>query len=112
MHRSGTSAFTRVCNLLGGALPQPLVEPAVGNELGHWEPAEVVAMNDRVLMEADNDVNSILSAFGALVTKQGGARFPPERSQTTSRALEGPGRTWFVKDPRISILADLWLARR
>ena len=109
MHRSGTSAFTRVCNLLGGALPQPLVEPAVGNELGHWEPAEVVAMNDRVLMEADNDVNSIFPLSARWSRSKAALDFTGEVADYIS-GLGGPGRTWFVKDPRISILADLWLA--
>ena len=36
MHRSGTSALTRVLNLLGCALPEALVGPSEGNELGHF----------------------------------------------------------------------------
>ena len=108
MHRSGTSAFTRVCNLLGGALPEPLVEPALGNELGHWEPAEVVAMNDRVLLAADNDVNSVFP----LSARWSRSKMARDFTGEVVRYISGLGenRTWFIKDPRISVLADLWLA--
>jgi hypothetical protein len=50
MHRSGTSALTRVLNLLGLPLGQPLMPPHPGNnEAGFWELAGAVAINDRLL---------------------------------------------------------------
>ena len=36
MHRSGTSALTRVLNLLGADLPATLAPPADDNETGFW----------------------------------------------------------------------------
>jgi len=42
MHRSGTSALTRVLNLLGMELGQPLLPPHPTNETGFWEHATVV----------------------------------------------------------------------
>jgi hypothetical protein len=109
MHRSGTSAFTRVSNLLGGRLPEPLVEPALGNELGHWEPAEVVAMNDRALLAADNDVNSIFPLAARWSQSEAARDFTAEVARYVSGLSEG-GAPWFIKDPRISVLADLWRA--
>lgn len=106
MHRSGTSALARVCNLLGGALPQPLVEPAVGNELGHWEPAEVVAMNDRALLSAGGDVNSVYPTDPDWLRSQSAKAFVGD-VEAYVRRLRGP-QTWFIKDPRISVLAGLW----
>ena len=37
MHRSGTSALTRVLNLLGVALGDDLMPPGPDNPLGFWE---------------------------------------------------------------------------
>ena len=109
MHRSGTSAFTRVCNLLGGALPEPLIDPAIGNELGHWEPAEVVAMNDRALASAGSDVNSVFPFSPAWSSSEAGALFTAEVEAFVRGLGEGP-QTWVIKDPRISVLADFWRA--
>ncbi len=107
MHRSGTSAFARVCNLAGGALPHPLVEPAVGNELGHWEPAEVVAMNDRALLSAGGDVNSVVPVSPAWLRSEPARQFTAEVEGYIARLGDGP-QTWFIKDPRIALLAGLW----
>ena len=51
MHRSGTSALTRVLNLLGAALPRHVVGPGPGNEAGHWEPARLVHYHERLFSE-------------------------------------------------------------
>jgi hypothetical protein len=107
MHRSGTSALTRVFNLAGGVLPHPLVEPAVGNELGHWEPAEVVAMNDRALLSAGGDVNSVFPVASAWLRSQAAHAFTAEVEAYIARLGDAP-QTWFIKDPRISLLAGLW----
>ncbi|CAN5254705.1 hypothetical protein BH11PSE5_BH11PSE5_06490 [soil metagenome] len=52
MHRSGTSALTRVLNLLGCGLPVDLVGAGSGNEAGHWEPRSLVLFNDKLLASA------------------------------------------------------------
>lgn len=49
MHRSGTSAFSRLFALAGASLPESLVGPRAGNDLGHWESAPLVALNDATL---------------------------------------------------------------
>lgn len=52
MHRSGTSALTRVLNLLGAALPRHVLEPGPGNEAGFWEPKRIVDLHEQMLAEA------------------------------------------------------------
>jgi hypothetical protein len=52
MHRSGTSAVTRVLNLLGCALADNLVGPSDGNETGHWESLAALELNDAILASA------------------------------------------------------------
>jgi GT2 family glycosyltransferase len=53
MHRSGTSALTRVLSLLGAALPKNLMPPApANNEMGFWEPIQLAILHDQMLAEA------------------------------------------------------------
>lgn len=52
MHRSGTSAITRVLNILGAALPKEILGAGRGNEAGHWEPTRLLALHDEMLAEA------------------------------------------------------------
>lgn len=52
MHRSGTSAVTRVLNLLGAKLPREMLGEQHGNELGHWEPARLLARHEQLLAAA------------------------------------------------------------
>ncbi len=52
MHRSGTSALTRVLSLMGAKLPQNLLGAGPGNETGHWEPERLVELHDQMLAEA------------------------------------------------------------
>jgi O-antigen biosynthesis protein len=54
MHRSGTSAITRVLSLLGASLPHNVSGASPGNERGHWEPKRLVALNDKLLAEAES----------------------------------------------------------
>ena len=49
MHRSGTSAFTRVLNLHGVALGENLMPAGPDNPSGFWEHADVVAVHERLL---------------------------------------------------------------
>ncbi|MFA5950035.1 MAG: glycosyltransferase [Hyphomicrobium sp.] len=51
MHRSGTSALTRVLSLLGAALPKNVLGPGLGNDTGHWEPSRIADLNDELLTE-------------------------------------------------------------
>src|SRR5262245_37750610 len=52
MHRSGTSAITRIFNLLGADLPKNLMSSGPGNELGHWESNDLVIIHDDLLTSA------------------------------------------------------------
>ena len=57
MHRSGTSAVTRVINLIGADLPRHLMPASGSNEAGHWEPALIVDISDRLLLESGSAWN-------------------------------------------------------
>lgn len=55
MHRSGTSALTRMVNLLGVRLGEALIEAQTGvNDRGFWENREMVALNEAILRRLDS----------------------------------------------------------
>ncbi len=51
MHRSGTSALTRVLSLMGATLPKNILGANESNEKGHWEPARLIEYHDQFLAE-------------------------------------------------------------
>ncbi|TAD77873.1 MAG: hypothetical protein EAY70_07710, partial [Sphingomonadales bacterium] len=108
MHRSGTSAMTRVLNLLGCALPEDLVGPNIGNERGHWESIELVSLNDKILTAAG-------TSWDDWMTVNADWRFSQLRDDAVEKASQiverhrGLGPLFVMKDPRISKIADIWL---
>lgn len=108
MHRSGTSACTRVLNLLGCSLSDNLLGAGEGNESGHWEPLEVVALNDEILESAGSSHDD----WGPLNADW---RLSAIRTQMVLRAREviadhaKIGPLFTIKDPRMCRLADVWL---
>src|SRR5579875_68221 len=108
MHRSGTSAVTRVLNLLGVDLGTQLMPASRDNERGYWEHAEIVQVHDELL--------------GALDSKWDDLRPLPEGWPTTPAATAaaaklraiierdfGAAALWGLKDPRLCRLLPLWL---
>ncbi len=108
MHRSGTSALTRVLHLAGCDLPRTLVEAKPDNVAGFWESPRVVALNDEILAGAgscwddwrpfDRDWHESLAA-GPL----------RERALDVLREEYGESRLFVVKDPRICRLLPFWI---
>lgn len=108
MHRSGTSALTRVLNLLGCALPEALVGPSEGNELGHWESASAVILNDEILASAGSNWND-WGPINADWRASGVRGQMVERATEVIREHKALGPLFALKDPRLCRLADLWL---
>src|SRR5580658_5857134 len=52
MHRSGTSALTRVFSLLGADLPNNMLDANPTNEAGHWESLDLMVGHDELLASA------------------------------------------------------------
>ncbi len=107
MHRSGTSALTRVLNLLGAALPQNVMPPARGNVLGLWEPIRVAALHDEILA-------SMGSSWSALNGPDEAWFDSPQADVYVEKIKEVVRREYLdaplivVKDPRLSLLFPLW----
>ena len=121
MHRSGTSALTRVISLLGASLPKNMMPPAAqNNALGFWEPARLVALHNELLSEAG-------SSWDDWRRLDLGGRLPAARLAHYKIAIAGElseaydeSPLFVLKDPRIcrffplyrEILNDMGIAVR
>ncbi|MCR4265857.1 sulfotransferase family protein [Nitratireductor sp. ZSWI3] len=108
MHRSGTSAITRVLNLLGAFLPEKLVAAQPNdNATGFWEPVDAVMLNEQLLASVGSNwiessrfpVESVpepaLKAF-----RQGAGEFIDQQYSGHDLIV--------LKDPRVCRLFPLW----
>lgn len=108
MHRSGTSALTRVLSLLGCDLPETLMGANETNEAGHWESDILCGLNDAILDSAGSHWHDWL-AFNP------GWYSSPRVEEFKERALAalehefGESRLFVLKDPRICRFAPFWL---
>jgi len=108
MHRSGSSAMARLLSLVGAALPKRLMTATEWNETGHWEPQHVALYNDRVLAAVDATWDS---PFGLGMNAHRRAVFDPFVEEARSILVEeyGDAPLIVLKEPRISLLTDLWI---
>lgn len=107
MHRSGTSALTRILNLLGLPLCAPEdLYTEWDNPHGHWESQTVIDVNDALLKhyggswfrpptlragwERDTELHAL--------ARDAGERFPRTH----------PTEDWVVKDPRLCLTFPFW----
>jgi hypothetical protein len=109
MHRSGTSALTRVLSLLGATLPQSLYPATPENKEGHWEPAEVVRLHDEILESAGTHVNAVWDPETDWLGSPAALRFKA-RIKDIVAVEYGDSPLFVIKDPRISLVLPLWTA--
>ncbi len=108
MHRSGTSVIARLLNMLGAYIGPEGSGLAANaeNPKGFWERADIVALNDRILAEADArwfDPYPWLTR--AALTPSGATK-----RAIRDRLLDLDGhRPWFIKDPRLCLTLGTWL---
>ncbi len=108
MHRSGTSALTRVLSLLGASLGTNLAPASTANPKGFWEEREIVRINE-----------DCLTSFGLSWRDPG--PLPVDWLQESAMAAwrgrlaeeiekqHGDHALFAIKDPRISRLLPAWL---
>lgn len=108
MHRSGTSAITRVLNLLGLPLcrSQDLLPHLKGNPTGHWESATLMAFNERLLAALGAQWNRLPAVADPLARWHALAAFAPAARATFQQIH--PSETWVWKDPRLCLLVPFW----
>ena len=109
MHRSGTSAVTRVCNLLGMDLGSKLLSPNSDNEEGFWELEDIYSAHEKLLA----DIGSAWDDYRALpetwLDHPAAGRFR-RRAVSILKDEFSESRFWGVKDPRICRLVPIWLS--
>lgn len=100
MHRSGTSALTRVLSLMGADLPKQLIEPDSSNETGYWESIVLQRYHDHVLNELDSSWSDWRSVQ---MDQLSPARVAEIRSHIEQIVLEeyGTSQLIVIKEPRI-----------
>ena len=108
MHRSGTSAVTRVLNLLGAHLGSELLATKADNKRGFWEHAEVVAIHERLLTALGRAWHDTRELPYGWLDSIAGRKARGEIIALIRRDMEGE-RLWAVKDPRMCRLALLWI---
>lgn len=108
MHRSGTSALTRVLNLFGCDLPKTLMESRVGNETGHWESQPIMSFNDALLASAGTQWDDWLPFNSRWYDSPVYAEYL-SRGRSVLREELGDSPLFVVKDPRICRIGRYWL---
>lgn len=110
MHRSGTSAVTRLINLLGAQLPGNLmVATQEVNPTGFWESYDVAAFNDGLLAACGARWDSMLLQQPASLPEETYQHWQDQADALLQHHF--PGKAMFVlKDPRIARLLPFWLA--
>lgn len=108
MHRSGTSAVTRVLNLLGVELGTCLMAASPDNERGYWEHTEIVQVHDDLLVELGSGWDDVRPLpAGWLETPAAAAATAKLRAIVERDFAAAP--LWGLKDPRLCRLLPLWL---
>ena len=107
MHRSGTSALSRIINLLGYELTNDLMDSNVHNPLGYWEPRPIVRFNDKLLADFDR-------SWGDPKPMPEGWAESDIASDRLDQVVEllraeiDDSRRTVIKDPRLSRLMPMW----
>jgi glycosyltransferase involved in cell wall biosynthesis len=109
MHRSGTSAITRILNLMGAELPKQLVGALPGNEAGHWEPERLVLLHDQMLAEAGSSWRDLRPFDPTRLTAD---RLEHYKTMIQSIVQDefGDARVFVLKDPRICRFIPIYQA--
>ena len=109
MHRSGTSAFVRVLNLLGVDLPAALYPARPDNPVGYWEPLHVVEAHEEFLAAIGSSFDDI-SRLPEGALRGDSARALEDRLVQILESEFADSRQFVVKDPRLCRLVPIWIA--
>lgn len=108
MHRSGTSALTRILSLMGYELPQYVTGGSEGNKTGHWESALISEINDRLFQ----DLGLVWYSWSAIKLELLDAKSKLQYIDDYADKIQAefPKATDFVlKDPRLCRTAPIFL---
>jgi hypothetical protein len=111
MHRSGTSALTRVVNLLGADIAGDLIPAHSENIRGYWESAAVIRIHDDLLNAigcAKDDPLDPISFLAGWDSSRAAQCAKRRIANLIARDFAGSS-SFVVKDPRVSRFLSLWI---
>jgi hypothetical protein len=110
MHRSGTSAMTRILNLMGADISSNLLLGRDdNNQLGFWESQDVFLTLDEMLLEATGEAWDSSAAFPRVWLSSPRAKEYQDRLLSSLAADFERSQLFVLKDPRICRLVPFWL---
>jgi hypothetical protein len=107
MHRSGTSAVTRMLNLRGAELGRDLLPPKEDNERGFWENRAILELHEALLAGLGLRWLDLVDLPAGWQQAAAARRFVTELPGVLRQQFDR-ARLFAVKDPRLSLLAPLW----
>jgi glycosyltransferase involved in cell wall biosynthesis len=107
MHRSGTSAVTRMLNLCGADLGRHLLPPKQDNERGFWENRVFLDLHEHALAQWNLRWHDIALFPSDWRTGPPAREFADALHRAIAAEFDG-SRLVLIKDPRLSLLAPLW----
>lgn len=107
MHRSGTSALTRIINLMGATGPRTLLPATSDNARGYWESAVLTELNEEILRVSGTggDLPDGMRLDKALRLRRRG--LGERLRELIASEFEG-SELIVLKDPRVSRLVGLY----
>ncbi len=109
MHRSGTSALTKLLALRGIALPARLIGATSDNEKGFWEPSAIVDIHDELLKTAGSSWDDLAAFPDSWFLSDVVRQFRHRLTAALERDF-GDAAIFAMKDPRLCRLLPLWLS--
>jgi hypothetical protein len=107
MHRSGTSALTRVISVLGADLPSSLIPANVANEAGFFESNDLMIVHDQLLSSAGSNWEDWRAFNPDWYTSPVAADFK-QRVLGVLRHDFAQSQLFVIKDPRICRFFPFW----
>ncbi len=107
MHRSGTSALTRMLGALGCDLPRTLMPPDAHNERGYWESQHLADLNDELLAAANSSWDDWAPFDERWYASSTALGFRVRATEMFEAEFGGSG-LFVLKDPRVCRLLPFW----
>jgi hypothetical protein len=109
MHRSGTSAFTRILSLLGATLSKTLLPGNFSNPTGHWESQQLLNIHESVLCSAGTTWSE-WAKFNAEWYRSSELNTYKQQILSELERDFSESSLFTVKDPRVRRFFPLWRA--
>ena len=107
MHRSGTSAVTKILNILGCELPKTLMSAHESNEAGHWESDVLMFLNDEILSSSKSNWDDWTPVRPDWFLSPEAESFI-EKAALAFKEEFGDAALTVYKDPRVCRLLPFW----